>query len=117
MVRSADIAACGIQPKRPKKGPKDQSRAVRIALKYVLQLGQSFLDPFPRGRLEDLVATAAQALEFFFQSIDFPFGVEEGLGERATTAPSPMKSTKFASRRSSAFSSVSLSRSVSGMWA
>jgi len=37
--------------------------------------------------LKDLVATAAQALEFFFQSVDFPFGVEEGLGEGATAAP------------------------------
>jgi len=50
-------------------------------------LGQSLLDPFPRGCLKDLVATAAQALEFFFQSVDFPFGVEEGLGEGATAAP------------------------------
>jgi len=37
--------------------------------------------------LKDLVATAAQALEFFFQSVDFPFCVEEGLGEGATAAP------------------------------
>ena len=57
-----------------------------MALQDIVQLSQSFLDPFPWGRLENLVATATQALEFLFQGVDSSFRFQERLGESATAA-------------------------------
>ena len=81
------------------------------------KLLQPRLDPLHRRRLEDLLAAPPSPSSSSLKRLDPAFGLDERLGQCLAARPSPMKSTKLASRRSSAVSSVSLSRIVSGTWA
>jgi hypothetical protein len=111
--RTADVRRLKLKPDRTEEVAQHLRRAGGALLEEPTGRWSGAVSPLDGRRLGDLLAAPAKRFDLFGERLDPPFGLHQGPGQRLAAAALATKSTKFASRRSSAVSSASLSLSVS----